>query len=298
MQRRVNGKPEMAGGKFSINNPKYLINLKNLVTKSVKKPQTIKYEYYWKNLNTNYTISEERNKEFMGHFQKNYSDLKSTKNDRLIVDYHLKLIQLPPTVHEHLLVLDLDETLVHCCNFDQRSNKQTVTLPLKSPQGAYQGLIKFNVRSGVGSFLKKMAEHYQVVVFTASDRQYARTILNYIDPDQSVSKLLTRDSCSFTRAGLFVKDLRIFKDKDLSKVILVDNLAKCSLPQLDNSIPVLPFINDEKDNELQELGHFLLKILSENNIPSFLRDYFRLHRYPASPSHNHLLDEILTNCLQ
>ena len=284
--------------KYSINNMSYMTKNTSHLQVSLHKEAPVKLEYYLKKLEISSRLAHAAMSQgFLDHFQKNYSDLKSTKTDKLIVDYHLKQVQLPPSVHEHLLVLDLDETLVHCCNFDQRTNKDTVTLPLKSAQGVYQGMIKFNVRPGVEKFLKTMAEHYQIVVFTASDRQYAKTILNYIDPEQAVCKLLTRDSCSFTRAGNVVKDLRVFKDRELSRMVLVDNLVKCSLPQLDNSVPILPYINDEKDAELEELSHFLLKLSSETNIPVFLRRYFKFHRYPSSPSHNNLLDEIVNQVL-
>lgn len=265
-----------------------------LLQRSVPKERPIKIEYYLRKVQIAASLPQAvMSQGFLDHFQRNYTDLKSLKNDKLIVDYHLKQVQLPPTIHDHVLVLDLDETLVHCCNFDQSQTEGTVTLPLKSALGAYQGLLKFNVRPGVDKFLKKMAEHFQVVVFTASDRQYAKTVLDFIDPNQSVCKLLTRDSCSFTRAGNVVKDLRVLKDKDVSKLVLVDNLAKCSFPQLDNAIPVLPFIDNQNDNELEELGQFLLKLAEEADIPAYLRRYFKFHRFTASPSHNHLLDELL-----
>lgn len=281
--------------KNSINNLSHLTPKKyHLFQKVPQKERPIKMEYYLKKIEIAASLPHAvLSQGFLDHFQKNYADLKSAKNDKLIMDYHLKQVQLPPSVHEHLLVLDLDETLVHCCNFDQKTNSNTVTLPLKNPHGVYQGMIRFNVRPGVEKFLKTMGEHFQIVVFTASDRQYAKTVLDYIDHQQAVCRLMTRDSCSFTRAGYVVKDLRIFKDKDLNKIVLVDNLAKCSLPQLDNAIPVLPFINDENDNELDELASFLVKLTSESNIPAYLKRYFKFHRYPASPSHNHLLDEIL-----
>lgn len=231
--------------------------------------------------------------DFIDHFQKNYEDLKKVKNEKIMVDYHLKQVILPPSIHDRLLVLDLDETLVHCCNFDGKMGKNTIVKPIKTSLG--NGILKFNVRPGVEKFLREMSSHYQIVVFTASDKDYAKSVLNHIDPEQFVCKLLTRDSCSFTRSGHLVKDLRIFQNRDISKMVLVDNTAKCSLPQFDNSIPILPFINNDNDSELEELGQFLIQLKGEKDIPGFLKRYFQMHRYHESLSHNQLLSNILAN---
>jgi Dullard-like phosphatase family protein len=231
------------------------------------------------------------NGDYMDHFQKNYQDLRKLKNDKLIIDYHLKVVTLPPCIHRQILILDLDETLIHCCNFDNKTNKETVNIPLRTQ--TLQGILKFNVRPGVDRFLKSMADHYQIVVFTASDKDYAKAILRYIDPSQYICKLMTRDSCSFTRSGHLVKDLRIFLEKDISRMVLVDNSSKCSIPQLDNAIPILPFINNTEDRELDDLGHFLVQLAKQSDIPLYLKEYFKMHRYADSPSHHQLLDDLV-----
>lgn len=51
---------------------------------------------------------------------------------------------------------------------------------------------------------------FRVIVFTASEKEYANPILDYLDPDGSlIQARFFRDSC-VQHQGLFVKDLRIF----------------------------------------------------------------------------------------
>jgi TFIIF-interacting CTD phosphatase-like protein len=50
-----------------------------------------------------------------------------------------------------------------------------------------------------------------------------------------------------------VKDLRILKNRDLSKVILVDNSPHTYLFQKNNAIPIISFFNDSEDSELLKL---------------------------------------------
>lgn len=57
--------------------------------------------------------------------------------------------------------------------------------------------------------------------------------------------------------GCFVKDLRVIKGRDLSQVVLVDNATISFIYQLENGIPIIPFYNNEYDDELVSLGSFL-----------------------------------------
>ena len=48
---------------------------------------------------------------------------------------------------------------------------------------------------------------------------------------------------------MFVKDLRVL-NRELSKLILVDNAAYSYGYQLSNGIPIIPFFDDKQDIEL------------------------------------------------
>jgi CTD small phosphatase-like protein 2 len=86
-----------------------------------------------------------------------------------------------------------------------------------------------------------MKKNWEVIVFTASHQSYADTILNEIDPEGTLfDHRLYRQHCRELTTDLFVKDLSKI-NRDLSKVVLVDNSAYSYAMQLDNGIPILPF---------------------------------------------------------
>ena len=51
-----------------------------------------------------------------------------------------------------------------------------------------------------------------------------------------------RDSCIQTEEGIYVKDLRIIANWSLKDIVIVDNAVYSFAFQLDNGIPIIPFI--------------------------------------------------------
>lgn len=71
-------------------------------------------------------------------------------------------------------------------------------------------------------FLKKVAEMFEIIVFTASQSIYAEQLLDILDPDgKLISGRLYRESCIFSD-GSYTKDLTVL-GLDLAKVLIVDN---------------------------------------------------------------------------
>ena len=107
------------------------------------------------------------------------------------------------------------------------------------------------------SCLRELSKIYQLVSFTASDQVYADTILDYIDPDREFfAARLYRQHCVETPFGL-IKDLRIIHNCSLADMILVDNSALSFALNVTNGIPILPFFDDETDEELRHLTFYL-----------------------------------------
>jgi CTD small phosphatase-like protein 2 len=46
---------------------------------------------------------------------------------------------------------------------------------------------------------------------------------------------------------MYIKDLRIFSNRDISKIVLVDNAAHSFYFQLANGIPIVPYYFNKKD---------------------------------------------------
>lgn len=71
-------------------------------------------------------------------------------------------------------------------------------------------------------FLKVAGKLFELVIFTASEKSYADSILNYIDPaGEFIRYRLYRNSCTVVN-GSYLKDLRIL-NRDLKETIIVDN---------------------------------------------------------------------------
>jgi hypothetical protein len=76
------------------------------------------------------------------------------------------------------LVLDLDETLVHCTVEDVAD--ADLTFPVLFHGINYQ--VNVRIRPYLQEFFKRIHGHFEVVVFTASQRVYANELLDRIDP--------------------------------------------------------------------------------------------------------------------
>lgn len=77
----------------------------------------------------------------------------------------------------------------------------------------------------------------------------------------------------------YVKDLRVIKNRDISRVILIDNSPQTYLFQPTNAIPIVPFYTDETDVELLKLEFFLERLKDSKDVRPVLKDYFKLERY-------------------
>jgi len=173
------------------------------------------------------------------------------------------------------LVLDLDETLVHCSvtPFDTYSEK----FDLNFGGDFYEVYVKR--RPHVMEFLHRVSKIFEVVVFTASHEAYAETLLGRMDPGRKlVPHRLFRDSC-IEVDGNYVKDLTVV-DRDLSKTIIIDNSIQAFGFQLDNGIPVTSWFGDEEDTELLQLATFLEDIArTDLDVREILREKFMLYKY-------------------
>ena len=131
-----------------------------------------------------------------------------------------------------VLVLDLDETLVHSLPPD------------------YSVVVE---RPHVHRFLEAVAAAFdEVVVFTAGTRDYASPILDRLDPhDRIFGRRLYRDSCSLLDGGgdgsgdvLLVKDLRIL-GVPLERVRILDNTPSAYAMQPQCGVPIRSFMGDD-----------------------------------------------------
>lgn len=151
-------------------------------------------------------------------------------------------------------MLDLDETLVHYFEVGSEGT--------------------FLVRPGCDEFLTEMAELYEIVIFTAAMQDYADWVLNQIDKPKRIKYRLYRQHAT-PHGPVFVKDLSRI-GRDLSKTIIVDNVAENFQLQPDNGIFIKSWFDDKNDTALSELAP-LLKQIVKKNVPD-VRDALRKFR--------------------
>lgn len=100
-----------------------------------------------------------------------------------------------------------------------------------------------------------MREKFVIVVFTASNKDYADKIIEKLDPDQKfIQHRLYRHNCT-TYEDLFVKDLRVFENVAMSDMIIIDNIICSYSLHLENGIPITPYSNGTEDLELEYLSN-------------------------------------------
>lgn len=123
-----------------------------------------------------------------------------------------------------------------------------------------------------------MSKYYELVIFTAGLKEYADWILDDFDKYRFIRYRLYRNSCKFRR-GVYVKDLSRI-GRDLSKTIIIDNIAENYEMQPENGINILSWFSSATDTELQKIEP-ILKMFVENNVPDvrdMLKQYFRLNK--------------------
>ncbi|KAJ3713284.1 HAD-like domain-containing protein [Lentinula raphanica] len=162
---------------------------------------------------------------------------------------------LPPIAPQHVgrkcLVLDLDETLVHSSFKSIPQADYVVPVEIEYTwHNVY--VIK---RPGVDSFLKKMGEIYEIVVFTASLSKYADPVLDRLDVGRTVTHRLFRESC-YNHRGNYVKDLSQL-GRPIADTIILDNSPASYIFHPNNAVPVSSWFNDPHDTELTDLVPFL-----------------------------------------
>jgi len=166
-----------------------------------------------------------------------------------------RLVLLPEYNKKKTLLLDLDETLIHA-DFDERfdSHHQKIFFMYQEEEIS----VDIFIRPGVHEFLKRCSEIFEIFIFTASKKEYADAVINFLDPEKKIIKhRLYRDSCISINNKTYLKDLRIFVNRKQENLILVDNNFYSFSNQPKNGILINSFYNDEKDQELINLLNYL-----------------------------------------
>ena len=223
-----------------IQNNNIIISKLNSIIKISK--ERIKY-------NTISENKEDKNLAFSNQENSNNNNIENEESEEEI------LIQPDPPFlplkdindkREYTLVLDLDETLVHYFEDNDEEN-------------AY-----VKVRMGAEKFIKILSQYCEIVIFTASTEEYANIVIDGLDCSDEISFRLYRQHTNVIN-GYNVKDLSKL-GRDISKMIIIDNIEENYNLQPDNGLNISDFEGDENDNELNFLLEDLLEIVKEKNV--------------------------------
>jgi Dullard-like phosphatase family protein len=159
------------------------------------------------------------------------------------------------------LILDMDETLIHAKLKSSVGDSwgEDFTITVTDDEGEPMVFAVKN-RPCLIECLERISQFYEICVFTAAEKSYAEQIVAKFDPERKwVSHLLSREHC-FNSAGFLVKDLRIISDRRMQDIIIIDNSIVCFAFNLDNGVPISPYLGD---NELDEELIFMTSYLED-----------------------------------
>ncbi|VDM39602.1 unnamed protein product [Toxocara canis] len=176
-------------------------------------------------------------------------------------------------VRRKILVLDLDETLIH-------SHHDGVIRPMVKPGTPPDFILRVNIdrhpvrffvhcRPHVDYFLSMVSQWFDLVVFTASMEIYGSSVADKLDNGKGIlQRRYFRQHCTMDYGG-YTKDLSAIH-ADLSSIFILDNSpgAYRKFPQ--NAIPIRSWYSDPTDTCLLALLPFLDALRFASDVRSIL----------------------------
>ena len=188
--------------------------------------------------------------------------------------------QITVSQFKKLMILDLDETLVHA-DFDYKFSSHDVYLKMTTEEGI-ENIIPINIRPYLAEFLELSSKYFDIAIFTASCKDYADVILNHLDPENKIFKYrFYRESCVIYK-NLYLKFLEIFKTP-LKDCIIIENSMFSFAYNLNNGILVTSYYDDKDDQDLLSLMEFMeTALVKSSNVMEILENTFEFNKIKTS----------------
>jgi RNA polymerase II subunit A small phosphatase-like protein len=184
---------------------------------------------------------------------------------------------------EILLILDLDETLIHASteiirdDFDFQVSRYFI----------YK-------RPGLDAFLRFCAQHFKLAIWSSASDDYVNAVVKQIFPsDVSLEFVWARSRCTpfllpqydaqgfynldFASKYEFAKRLKKVARRgfNLQKILLVDDTPEKVLHNYGNAIYAKPYHGGTNDSELTALASYLLSLKDVENVRTIEKRYWR-----------------------
>jgi CTD small phosphatase-like protein 2 len=181
---------------------------------------------------------------------------------------------------KYMLVLDIDETLVHSelimeqsvkkTEFEDKHHDRYIEFP--NPNGT-SDVYGVRYRPYLMEFINRMSKIYDLSVYTASAQDYADAVMDQLDPNHTIfAARLYRDHCLPVN-NMNIKNMLMFNGPN---VYLVDNLIYSFAFQINQGIPICPFVDDPMDVELRDLANILEQVDKFRSMDDLLEDLLGL----------------------
>lgn len=172
-----------------------------------------------------------------------------------------------------LVILDLDETLVHASEVE-------LSRPADFQVGPY-GVYR---RPHLDAFLDGLRERFDVAVWTAAGHDYARGVVSTIMPwHGELSFFWCAERCTNhfdheTRGHTTIKKLHKLRAKgyDLGRVVVVDDSPEKHVRNYGNLIQIAPYVGDLEDDELPKVLAYLCSLADHPNVRAVEKRFWRL----------------------
>jgi TFIIF-interacting CTD phosphatase-like protein len=176
----------------------------------------------------------------------------------------------------HLLILDLDETLIHA-----KENGEPHGLP---PPNITIPEFKIWKRPFLDAFIAKITDWFDVAIWTSSSKAYAEAVIPHIFPAPALLIFAwSRSKCTLHydyeyEEYFWRKNLNKVKrpfSRSLEQILVIDDSPKKLDSHYGNLISVLPFEGSMQDTELRDILPFLEWIRSVPNVRVIEKRYWR-----------------------
>ncbi len=160
-----------------------------------------------------------------------------------------------------LLILDLDETLIHSSEAG-----------LAHPYDFYLHGFHVYKRPGLDEFLQAASELFEIAIWSSASRDYVEALTSEILPPSPrpafiwcYDRCITVYDTTISRYN-FIKDLERVVDEgfSLSRTLIVDDSPEKVSRNGENAVFCRPFLGDGLDDELPQLLNYLRGI---HNVP-------------------------------